>query len=43
MSGIDIDAGIATHKVPRLIYVTPSHQFPLGVTLSLQRRLQLDT
>jgi GntR family transcriptional regulator/MocR family aminotransferase len=26
---------------PRLIYVTPSHQYPTGVTLSLSRRLQL--
>ena len=26
---------------PRLIYVTPSHQYPTGVTLSLARRLQL--
>jgi GntR family transcriptional regulator/MocR family aminotransferase len=25
----------------RLVYVTPSHQFPLGVTLSLPRRLAL--
>jgi GntR family transcriptional regulator / MocR family aminotransferase len=26
---------------PRLIYVTPSHQYPTGVTFSLPRRLQL--
>ncbi|HKS31785.1 MAG TPA: PLP-dependent aminotransferase family protein, partial [Chthoniobacterales bacterium] len=26
---------------PRMIYVTPSHQFPLGVTMSLQRRTDL--
>lgn len=26
---------------PRLAYVTPSHQFPLGVTMSLSRRLHL--
>ncbi len=25
----------------KLVYVTPSHQYPLGVTLSLARRLQL--
>jgi GntR family transcriptional regulator / MocR family aminotransferase len=25
----------------RLVYVTPGHQFPLGVTMSLARRLQL--
>ncbi|MBX3493596.1 MAG: PLP-dependent aminotransferase family protein [Parvibaculum sp.] len=39
--GIDVAAGIARHETPRLIYVTPSHQFPLGATLSLQRRLAL--
>src|SRR5205809_4479787 len=27
--------------LPRIIYVTPSHQFPLGVTMSLQRRTGL--
>ena len=26
---------------PKLIYVTPSHQYPLGVTMSLARRLSL--
>ena len=26
---------------PRLVYVTPSHQFPTGATLSLPRRLRL--
>jgi GntR family transcriptional regulator/MocR family aminotransferase len=39
--GIDVEAGIAMEAKPRLVYVTPSHQFPLGVTLSLQRRLAL--
>ena len=28
-------------SLPRLIYVTPSHQFPLGVTMSFQRRTAL--
>ena len=28
-------------SLPRMIYVTPSHQFPLGVTMSLQRRTDL--
>jgi GntR family transcriptional regulator / MocR family aminotransferase len=28
-------------RPPRLIYVTPSHQFPSGVTMSLARRLEL--
>lgn len=39
--GIDVEAGRARAPSPRLIYVTPSHQYPLGVTLSLQRRLAL--
>ncbi|MGE3912665.1 MAG: PLP-dependent aminotransferase family protein [Chloroflexota bacterium] len=28
-------------QAPRLVYVTPSHQFPTGATLSLPRRLRL--
>jgi GntR family transcriptional regulator/MocR family aminotransferase len=28
-------------SAPKLIYVTPSHQFPLGVTMSLRRRKAL--
>ncbi|MFN3626488.1 PLP-dependent aminotransferase family protein [Parvibaculum sp.] len=39
--GLDVAQGIARHPAPRLIYVTPSHQFPLGATLSLPRRLAL--
>ncbi len=31
----------APTAIPRLIYVTPSHQYPLGVTMSLPRRLAL--
>ena len=39
--GLDVDAGIATAPDARLAYVTPSHQFPLGATMSLARRLAL--
>jgi GntR family transcriptional regulator/MocR family aminotransferase len=28
-------------KKPRVVYVTPSHQFPTGVSMSLARRLEL--
>ncbi|MBP1931897.1 PLP-dependent aminotransferase family protein [Ammoniphilus resinae] len=28
-------------KSPKFVYVTPSHQFPLGGTLPIQRRIQL--
>jgi GntR family transcriptional regulator / MocR family aminotransferase len=33
--------GEATLRNARLVYVTPGHQFPLGITMSLPRRLQL--
>src|SRR3954454_16656307 len=38
--------GLVVGKVPRpllpkIIYVTPSHQFPLGMTMSLARRTEL--
>lgn len=39
--GLDLAAGLARHARPRLVYSTPSHQFPLGVTMSLARRLAL--
>ncbi|POP45028.1 PLP-dependent aminotransferase family protein [Superficieibacter electus] len=39
--GIDINDGIAHYSTPRLVYTAPSHQFPLGGTLSLSRRLAL--
>jgi GntR family transcriptional regulator / MocR family aminotransferase len=31
----------STLRNARLVYVTPGHQFPLGITMSLARRLQL--
>ena len=39
--GLNLASGIARCANPRLIYVTPSHQYPLGMTLSLSRRLEL--
>jgi GntR family transcriptional regulator/MocR family aminotransferase len=39
--GLDLDAGRARCDTARLAYVTPSHQYPLGVTMSLSRRLEL--
>ena len=39
------DHGLIVDKLPRdqggIIYVTPSHQYPTGVTLSLERRMKL--
>ena len=39
--GLDISAGEARAPDARLVYVTPSHQYPLGITMSLPRRLAL--
>jgi GntR family transcriptional regulator/MocR family aminotransferase len=39
--GLDVSAGQRLGPDARLVYVTPSHQYPLGVTLSLPRRLAL--
>src|SRR5215204_414516 len=39
--GLNVSAGVVRCADPRLIYVTPSHQYPLGMTLSLSRRLEL--
>jgi GntR family transcriptional regulator / MocR family aminotransferase len=39
--GLDVSAGQRLGPDARLVYVTPSHQYPLGVTLSLARRLAL--
>lgn len=39
--GMDVAAGIALCARARAAFVTPSHQFPLGVTMSVSRRLRL--
>jgi len=39
--GLNVASGIDRCSDPNLIYVTPSHQYPLGSTLSLSRRLAL--
>jgi GntR family transcriptional regulator / MocR family aminotransferase len=40
-SGLDVAAGVALEPAARLAVVTPSHQFPLGHTMTLERRLAL--
>ncbi|GAA1860217.1 PLP-dependent aminotransferase family protein [Pseudonocardia ailaonensis] len=40
-SGLDVAAGIDLEPSARLAVVTPSHQFPLGHVMSLERRLAL--
>lgn len=39
--GMDVAAGIKRYRKARAALVTPSHQFPLGVTMSASRRFQL--
>ncbi len=39
--GMDIDAGIAIRPDARMAVLTPTHQSPLGVSLSLARRIAL--
>ncbi|MEO5815278.1 MAG: PLP-dependent aminotransferase family protein [Gemmatimonadaceae bacterium] len=39
--GLDASAGEALDPAARLACVSPSHQFPLGATLSMRRRLAL--
>ena len=39
--GLGVAVGVAREPDARLACVTPSHQYPLGVTMSLGRRLEL--
>jgi len=39
--GLDLDYSIQNNPKPDLIFTTPSHQFPLGLTMSISRRLNL--
>ncbi|WP_223638684.1 PLP-dependent aminotransferase family protein [Corallococcus sp. EGB] len=39
--GLDVSAGLARAPRARVALVAPSHQYPLGVTLSLSRRMAL--
>jgi GntR family transcriptional regulator / MocR family aminotransferase len=39
--GLNVSAALRHHRKARAAIVTPSHQFPLGVTMSAARRLQL--
>ncbi len=39
--GLDVAAGIRLCPKARAVYVAPSHEYPLGVTMSASRRLQL--
>jgi GntR family transcriptional regulator / MocR family aminotransferase len=39
--GLDVAAGLKLCRKARAAYVAPSHQYPLGATMSASRRLQL--
>jgi GntR family transcriptional regulator / MocR family aminotransferase len=39
--GMNVDAGLSLCPDAKGAYVTPAHQFPLGMTMSLERRMAL--
>ncbi|MFK2873475.1 MocR-like pyridoxine biosynthesis transcription factor PdxR [Dyella lipolytica] len=39
--GLDVEQGILRASGARAAYISPSHQFPLGTTMSATRRMQL--
>jgi GntR family transcriptional regulator / MocR family aminotransferase len=39
--GLSVSAGLRTSRHAKGAYVTPAHQFPLGMTMSLERRTSL--
>jgi GntR family transcriptional regulator/MocR family aminotransferase len=39
--GLSVSAGLRTCPDAKGVYVTPAHQFPLGMTMSLERRSQV--
>jgi GntR family transcriptional regulator/MocR family aminotransferase len=41
LDGMNVAAGVKRRPDARMAFVTPSHQFPTGVTMSIERRLAL--
>jgi GntR family transcriptional regulator/MocR family aminotransferase len=39
--GLSVSAGVRMWRHAKGVYVTPGHQFPLGTTMSLKRRMEL--
>src|SRR4029453_10186323 len=39
--GLDVEVGVRRARRARLVILAPSHQYPLGATLSLGRRMAL--
>jgi GntR family transcriptional regulator / MocR family aminotransferase len=42
-SGLEVEKAIRNLPVPKLIYLTPAHQYPTGAALALDRRFKLLT
>jgi GntR family transcriptional regulator / MocR family aminotransferase len=40
-NGLDVQRAISRNRSARMVMVTPTHQYPTGVTLSLSRRIAL--
>jgi GntR family transcriptional regulator/MocR family aminotransferase len=41
--GLQVEQAIKTLSIPKLIYLTPAHQYPTGAALALDRRFKLLT
>jgi GntR family transcriptional regulator / MocR family aminotransferase len=39
--GLSVSAGLMSCNRPHGMYLTPAHQFPLGMTMSLERRMEV--
>ncbi len=39
--GLSVNAGVRVCDRPKGMYLTPAHQFPLGMTMSLERRMEV--
>lgn len=39
--GLSVSAGVRLCARPKGMYLTPAHQFPLGMTMSLERRMEV--
>ncbi|HEX8145920.1 MAG TPA: PLP-dependent aminotransferase family protein [Pyrinomonadaceae bacterium] len=39
--GLSVSAGVRACARPKGMYLTPAHQFPLGMTMSLERRMKV--
>lgn len=40
-NGLQVSAGIKLHRKAKAAFIAPSHQYPLGATMSASRRLQI--